>query len=105
MRLDLSAPDYTTLSRRSQHLRRRLRPVPPGEGLHLVLDSTGLSIRFLMPGCAACHACARPDTSFFDRKHSGCSPQSQCDTIHRTVRAQFKSGSMGVDVDVGQADL
>ena len=44
MRLDLSAPDYTTLSRRSQHLQRRLRPVPPGEGIHLVLDSTGLSI-------------------------------------------------------------
>ena len=44
MRVDLSAPDYTTLSRRSQHLRRRLRPVPPGEGLHLVLDSTGLSL-------------------------------------------------------------
>ena len=44
MRFDLSAPDYTTLSRRSQHLRRRLRPVPPGEDLHLVLDSTGLSI-------------------------------------------------------------
>ena len=44
MCLDLSAPDSTTLSRRSQHLRRRLRPVPPGEGLHLVLDSTGLSI-------------------------------------------------------------
>ena len=31
-------PDYTTLSRRSQHLRRRLRPVPPGESLNLVLD-------------------------------------------------------------------
>ena len=45
MRLDLSAPDYTTLPRRSQHLRRRLRSlVPPGEGLHLVLDSTGLSL-------------------------------------------------------------
>ena len=44
MRLDLSAPDYTTLSRRSQHLRRRLRPVPIDEGIHLVLDSTGLSI-------------------------------------------------------------
>ena len=44
MRLDLSAPDYTTLSRRSQHLTRRLRPVPPGAGIHLVLDSTGLSI-------------------------------------------------------------
>ena len=44
MRLDLSAPDYTTLSRRSQHLQRRLRPIPHGESLHLVLDSTGLSI-------------------------------------------------------------
>ena len=45
MRLDLSAPDDTTLSRRSQHLRRRLpSPVPPGEGLHRVLDSTGLSL-------------------------------------------------------------
>ena len=44
MRLDLSAPDYTTLSRRSRHLRRRLRLVPPGEAVHLVLDSTGLSL-------------------------------------------------------------
>ena len=44
MRLDLSAPDYTTLSRCRQHLRRHLRSVPPGEGIHLVLDSTGLSI-------------------------------------------------------------
>ena len=44
MRLDLSAPDSTTLSRRSQHLRRRLRPVPTDEGIHLVLDSTDLSL-------------------------------------------------------------
>ena len=44
MRLDLSVPDYTTLSRRSQYLKRRLQLVPPGEGLHLVLDSTGLSL-------------------------------------------------------------
>ena len=44
MRLNLSAPDYTTLSRRGQHLQRRLRPVPTGDGIHLVLDSTGLSI-------------------------------------------------------------
>ena len=32
------------LSRRGQHLQRRLRPVPSGERIHLVLDSTGLSI-------------------------------------------------------------
>ena len=44
MHLDLSVPDSTMLSRRSQHLRRRLRLVPSSEGLHLVLDSTGLSI-------------------------------------------------------------
>ena len=44
MRLDLSGPDDTTRSRRRQHLRRSLRSVPPGERLHLVRDSTGLSI-------------------------------------------------------------
>ena len=44
MELALSAPDYTTLSRRGQRLSRRLRPVPRSEGIHLVLDSTGLSI-------------------------------------------------------------
>ena len=55
MRLDLSAPDHTTLSRRSQHLRRCLRPVPPGEGIHLVLDSTGLSIVGAGEWAAATH--------------------------------------------------
>ena len=60
MRLDLSAPDSTTLSRRSQHLRRRLRPVPPGAGLHLVLDSTGLSIVGAGEWAAATHGgCGR----------------------------------------------
>ena len=44
MHLDLSAPDHSTLSRRGQHLQRRLRPVPSGKRIHLVLDSTGLSI-------------------------------------------------------------
>ena len=44
MHLDLSAPDHTTLSRRGQHLKRRLRPVSTGARIHPVLDSTGLSI-------------------------------------------------------------
>ena len=55
MRLDFSVPDSMTLSRRSQHLRRCLRPVPPGEGLHLVLDSTGLSIVGAGEWAAATH--------------------------------------------------
>ena len=39
MKLDLSAPDQTTLPRRGQHLTRRLRPVPTDESIKLVLDS------------------------------------------------------------------
>ena len=42
--LDLSAPDHTTLSRRGQHLDLSLRRAPAGAGLHLIVDSTGLSI-------------------------------------------------------------
>lgn len=44
MRIDLSAPDHTTLSRRGQHLTLTLRRVPTGEAVHLILDSTGLSM-------------------------------------------------------------
>ncbi len=44
MGLDLRAPDHTTLSRRGQHLDLTLRGAPKGAGLHLIIDSTGLSI-------------------------------------------------------------
>ena len=44
MNVDVEAPDHTTLSRRSQHLNVRFHPVPPNEPLHLIVDSTGLSI-------------------------------------------------------------
>ena len=44
MGVDLAAPDHTTLSRRGQHLSVTLRPVPARGGLHLIVDSTGLSI-------------------------------------------------------------
>ena len=42
--LDLSAPDHTTLSRRAQRINLPLRRVPTGTGIHLIVDSTGLSI-------------------------------------------------------------
>ncbi len=42
--LDLSAPDHTTLSRRGQHLSLTLCRVPTDAGMHLIIDSTGLSI-------------------------------------------------------------
>ena len=44
MGVDLPAPDHTTLSRRGQHLVLTVRAVPTGEGVHLIVDSTGLSI-------------------------------------------------------------
>jgi len=42
--VDLSAPDHTTLSRRGQRLDLSLRRVPLDNGIHLIVDSTGLSI-------------------------------------------------------------
>jgi IS5 family transposase len=42
--VDLEAPDHTTLSRRSRHLDVELRRVPAQGPIHLIVDSTGLSI-------------------------------------------------------------
>jgi IS5 family transposase len=42
--LDLEAPDHTTLSRRSQRLDVALHLAPIKEPIHLIVDSTGLSI-------------------------------------------------------------
>ena len=44
MDVDLEAPDHTTLSRRSQHFDVALKLVPVNEPIHLIVDSTGLSI-------------------------------------------------------------
>jgi len=44
MGLDLDAPDHTTLSRRSQHLDVAVPCVPANDPIHLIVDSTGLSI-------------------------------------------------------------
>ena len=40
----LPSPDHTTLSRRGQHLEVTLRRLPRDTRLHLLIDSTGLSI-------------------------------------------------------------
>lgn len=44
MATGLDAPDHTTLSRRGQHLDTSLRRIPAEEGIHLIIDSSGLSI-------------------------------------------------------------
>ena len=44
MDVDLEAPDHTTVSRRSQQLDLALNHVPANQPIHLIIDSTGLSI-------------------------------------------------------------
>jgi hypothetical protein len=44
MALDLEALDHTTLSRRSQSLNIDLHRVAGDRSIHLIVDSTGLSI-------------------------------------------------------------
>jgi len=44
MEVDVDAPDHTTLSRRSQHLEIELRSRLVAGPIHLIVDSTGLSI-------------------------------------------------------------
>ena len=44
MDVDLEAPDHTTLSRRSRHLDVELRRVPAKGPIHVIVDSTGLSV-------------------------------------------------------------
>jgi hypothetical protein len=44
MGVDLQAPDHTTLSRRSQQLDVGLGRIASSRPIHLIVDSTGLSI-------------------------------------------------------------
>ncbi|MFT5154758.1 MAG: hypothetical protein ACI841_004766, partial [Planctomycetota bacterium] len=44
MDLSLEAPDHTTISRRSKDLKMKFEPVNSKRGVHLIIDSTGLSI-------------------------------------------------------------
>ena len=44
MGADLDAPDHTTRSRQSQQLAVMLRRVPATGPIHLIVESTGLSI-------------------------------------------------------------
>lgn len=55
MNVDLDAPDHTTLSRRSRCLDVALHRVPAKGPLHLIVDSTGLSIVGEGEGAGAKH--------------------------------------------------
>lgn len=44
MKIDFSPPDYSTLSRRAKHVKIILRSRPLSEGIHLLVDSTGVQV-------------------------------------------------------------
>ena len=56
MGLSLEAPDHTTLSRRSKGLNVKLVAIESKKPLHLIIDSTGLSIVAEGVWAAAKHA-------------------------------------------------
>ncbi|GAA4828128.1 IS5 family transposase [Algivirga pacifica] len=41
---DIQVPDYTTVSRRAQHLSITLDPISSGEAVNIAIDSTGLKV-------------------------------------------------------------
>ena len=95
MRLDLSVPDDTTRSWRSQHLRRRLRPVPPGERLNLVRDSTGLSLVGAGEWAAATHGgCGRRG---WRKRHRGVD-QSGVIRVHTLTEKTGDDATTAVDL-------
>ena len=84
-----------TRSRCSQHLWRCLRPVPPGEGLHLVLDSTGLSIVGAGEWAAATHGgCGRRG---WLKLHRGVD-QSGVIRVHTLTGATGEDATTGLDL-------
>jgi hypothetical protein len=84
MGMDFSASDHTTLSRRGQHLDLTLDRVPTGDGVHLIVDSTGLSILGEGEWAAAKHR--RHDKRGWKKLHLGrplgCHRRSRVDRGH-----------------------
>ena len=68
MGIDLEAPDHTTLSRRTQHLDVELAGVASSRPIHLIVDSTGLTIAGEGEKDSGYHQQARVENTFFRYK-------------------------------------
>ena len=95
MRVALCAPDHTTLSRRGQHLTLTLRRVPRGERIHLIIDSTGLSIAGQGEWAAAKHG--RRGTRGWKKLHVGVD-RSGVIVAHALTEATVDDATTGVDL-------
>jgi len=90
--LDLSAPDHTTLSRRSKQLNVKLRRFPAKGAIHLIVDSSGLSIVGEGEWAAAKHG--RRGKRGWKKLHIGVDGSG-------AIVAQELTGSTGDDASTG----
>ena len=95
MGLDLRSPDHTTLSRRGQHLDLQLRHVPTRAGLHLIIDSTGLSIVGEGEWAAAKHG--RRGMRGWKKLHVGVDPTGMI-VAHAITDATVDDATTGVEL-------
>ena len=95
MGLDLRVPDHTTLSRRGRHLDLTLRRVPKRAGLHLIIDSSGLSIVGDGEWATAKHG--RRGRRGWKKLHLGVDPTGVT-VAHALTEATLDDATTGVDL-------
>jgi hypothetical protein len=95
MGIALSAPDHTTLSRRGQHLDHTLRRVPTSEGIHLLVDGTGLSVVGEGEWAAAKHG--RPSQRGWKKLHSGVDAAGVI-RAHAVTEGTVDDATTGIDL-------
>ena len=83
MGLDLRVPDHTTLSRRGRHLDLSLRRVPKRAGLHLIIDSSDLSIGGEGEWATAKHG--HRGRRGWKKLHLGVDPTGVIGCLHRSL--------------------
>jgi IS5 family transposase len=103
MGIGLSAPDHTTLSRRGQYLDLTLRRVPTSEGIHLIVDSTGLSVVGEGEWAAARHG--RHGQRGWKKLHLGVDAAGVI-MAHALTEATVDDATTGIDlIEAVDADL
>ena len=95
MGLDLRVPDHTTLSRRGRHLDLSLRRVPKRAGLHLIIDSSGLSIGGEGEWATAKHG--RRGRRGWKKLHLGVDPTDVI-VAHALTEATLDDATTGVEL-------
>ena len=95
MGVSLEAPDHTTLSRRSQVLRVATDALPANGAVHLVVDSTGLSVMGEGEWAAAKHG--RRGRRGWKKLHLGVDGAGLI-VVHALTESTVDAASVGIDL-------